>query len=128
MKICRFLTKREVLAFHLEQIREHGGATGIRDEGLLESALARPENLAAYGEPDLFDLAASYSFGLARHHPFVDGNKRTAFMAAYTFLGLNGQRLIAPEPDAALTFWRLAAGELSESELAAWFRLNSEPR
>lgn len=128
MKLCRFLSKREVLAIHLEQIREHGGATGIRDEGLLESALARPENLASYGEPHLFDLAATYSFGIAKNHPFVDGNKRTAFMAAYTFLGLNGQQLIATEVDAALVYWRLAAGEVSESELAAWFRLNSEAR
>ena len=114
-----------VLIFHDLQITEHGGAAGLRDEGALRSALARPENLAAYGDPDLFDLAAAYAKGIVQNHPFVDGNKRTAFVVATSFLDLNGQELTAPEAEAALIFLRLAAGELSEPELAEWLRQNS---
>ena len=116
-----------VLIFHDLQIAEHGGASGVRDEGGLHSALARPENLAAYGDPDLFDLAAAYAKDIVQNHPFVDGNKRTAFVVATSFLDLNGQELSAPEADAALVFLRLAAGELSEPELAEWLRRNSSP-
>jgi len=116
-----------VLIFHDLQIAEHGGASGVRDEGGLRSALARPENLAAYGDPDLFDLAAAYAKGIVQNHPFVDGNKRTAFVVATSFLDLNGQELSAPEAEAALVFLRLAAGELSESELSVWLRQNSSP-
>ena len=116
-----------VLIFHDLQISEHGGAEGIRDEGGLHSALARPENLAAYGEPDLFDLAAAYAVGIAQNHPSIDGNKRTAFVVAVTFLDLNGQLLEVSEADAAVTFLRLAAGETSEGELAEWLRKNSAP-
>ena len=93
----------------------------------LRSALARPENLAAYGEPDLHELAAAYASGISQNHPFVDGNKRTAFLVAATFLDLNGQELKAPEAEAAVVFLRLAAGEFSEAELAEWFRGNCEP-
>jgi death on curing protein len=114
-----------VLIFHDLQIAEHGGASGVRDEGGLRSALARPENFAADGDPDLFDLAASYAEGIVQNHPFVDGNKRTAFVVATSFLDLNGQELAAPEAEAALVFLRLAAGELSESELSVWLRQNS---
>lgn len=116
-----------VLIFHEEQIGEHGGASGLRDEGGLRSALARPENLAAYGEPDLFDLAAAYASGISQNHPFVDGNKRTAFVVATAFLDLNGQELKATEAEAAVVFLRLAAGEFSEVELAEWFRRNCDP-
>lgn len=116
-----------VLIFHEAQISEHGGAAGLRDEGGLRSALARPENLAAYGEPDLFDLAAAYARGITQNHPFVDGNKRTAFVVAVAFLDLNGQELTAPEAEAAVVFLRLAAGEFSEAELAEWFRRNANP-
>jgi len=116
-----------VLIFHELQISEHGGAAGLRDEGGLRSALARPENLAAYGEPDLFDLAAAYASGISQNHPFLDGNKRTAFVVAASFLDLNGQELKAAEAEAAVVFLRLAAGEFSEAELAEWFRRNSDP-
>jgi death on curing protein len=112
------------LAIHDEQLREHGGLAGVRDVGLLQSALARPENLAAYGTPDVAELAASFAFGIARNHPFNDGNKRTAYVVTELFLGLNGYDLIASDADAVLTFLALAAGELSEAELAHWIRQN----
>ena len=115
------------LIFHEAQITEHGGAAGLRDEGGLRSALARPENLAAYGEPELFDLAAAYARGISQNHPFVDGNKRTAFVVSAAFLDLNGQELNASEAEAAVIFLRLAAGEFSETELAEWFRRNATP-
>jgi death-on-curing protein len=121
----RWVRLGEATAIHAEQIAEHGGLEGIRDQGLLESAMARPENLAAYGEPDICDLAAAYAFGLARNHPFADGNKRTAFVASATFLILNGRDLIATEVSVVETILKLAAGELSEPELADWFRTNS---
>ena len=123
----RWVTRRIATAIHLKQIQRHGGGHGIRDEGMLESALARPQNLAACGEPTVFDLAASYAFGLARNHPFIDGNKRTAFVASVLFLRLNGQVFEAEQAEAALIFLRLAAGELSEAELAEWFRRHSAP-
>jgi death-on-curing protein len=116
-----------LLIFHDAQISEHGGAPGLREEGGLRSALARPENLAAYGDPDLFELAAAYAGGIARNHPFVDGNKRTAFVVSVAFLDLNGQELKASEAEAAVVFLRLAAGEFSEAELAEWFRRNASP-
>lgn len=116
-----------VLVFHDLQIAEHGGAEGLRDEGGLRSALARPENLAAYGEPDLFDLAAAYARGIVQNHPLVDGNKRTAFVVAGAFLDLNGMELTASEAEAAVIFLRLAAGEFGEAELAAWLRQNTAP-
>ena len=100
---------------------------GLRDEGGLRSALARPENLIAYGEPDLFDLAAAYARGIVQNHPFVDGNKRTAFVVAVAFLDLNGHELTAPEAETAVVFIRLAAGEFSEAELAAWLKRNTTP-
>jgi death-on-curing protein len=111
---------------HGEQVSEHGGLQGVRDQGLLESALARPENLAAYGDPDVCDPAASYAFGLARNHPFADGNKRTAFVVSATFLLLNGRDLAATEVEVVETFLKLASGGLAEPDLAAWFRANSE--
>ncbi len=110
------------LAAHLEQLTEHGGGEGVRDSGMLESAMARPQNLVAYGDPDAAELAASYAFGIARNHPFVDGNKRTAAVVSETFLVVNGHELTATDAELVVTFLALAAGELSEGELADWFR------
>ena len=111
-------------ALHAEQLAEHGGGEGLRDAALLESAMARPQNLAAYGEPDIADLAASYAFGIARNHPFVDGNKRTAAVVSETFLVLNGCRLEVGDAEMVVAFLSLAAGELSEAEMADWSRLH----
>ena len=111
-----------VQAIHDRQLAEHGGAEGIRDRGALESALARPQNLAAYGEPDAAALAAAYAFGIARNHPFVDGNKRSAWVIARLFLAANNRKLTFDRDDATKTVQILAAGELSEEKLADWFR------
>jgi death-on-curing protein len=112
-----------VAAIHERQIAEHGGGTGIRDEGLLLSALARPENLYAYGDNvDIASLAASYAFGIAKNHPFVDGNKRTALVVMRTFLALNGASFEATPEDKYLMILRLAEGAITEEELAAWIR------
>ena len=121
----RWVSRRAVEAIHLRQIQRHGGGQGVRDIGLLESALARPEQLAHYSEPDIFDLAAAYAFGLARNHPFVDGNKRTAFVVSTTFLGYNGFGFAGDKAESVVVFLKLAAGEMSEAELAGWFRANS---
>lgn len=117
-----------VLAIHDEQLAEHGGATGVRDVDGLESALARAANLASYGNPDVAALAASYAFGIARNHPFVDGNKRTAYVVAELFLALNGMGLIASDASAVLNMLALASGEIGEDEFAAWLRDNIRPR
>lgn len=117
-----------ILAAHDDQLAEHGGGVGVRDLGLLESALARPLNLHSYGEPSLAKLAAAYAFGIARNHPFVDGNKRTALVAAEGFLGLNGVDLTADDIEAVRVFLALAAGEVSEEELAVWIDRNSRKR
>lgn len=111
-----------VLALHDEQIAEHGGLSGIRDPALVESALARPLNLAAYGELDAADLAAAYAFGLARNHPFADGNKRSAAVVALTFLLLNDVAFEITEAELVVMTMALAAGDLSEEEVARWFR------
>lgn len=110
------------LAAHREQLAEHGGADGVRDTGLFESAMSRPQNLAAYGEPDAAALTASYAFGLARNHPFIDGNKRTAAVVSEAFLILNGYSIAASDAEVVVTFLALAAGELGEDELADWLR------
>ena len=112
-------------AVHDEQLGEHGGAAGLRDVGLLESALARPMQLAAYGEPDAAALAAAYGFGLAKNHPYVDGNKRTAFVAVELFLMLNGWELAASDADCVIAMMHLAAGDRSEEQFADWLRVNS---
>jgi death-on-curing protein len=119
-----WLLEETIRAVHSRQISEHGGSPGMRDEGLLLSALARPQNLAAYGDPPpgLAALAASYAFGIARNHPFVDGNKRVALVAARTFLIINGADLEASQEEKYVTFLRLAEGALSEDELAEWIR------
>ena len=120
-----WLMREVVEAIHDEQIAWHGGVDGIRDGGLLESAIARPRNLAAYGDPNLPDLAASLGYGLARNHPFLDGNKRTAFVAVEAFLLLNGLALTASDADCVLTIERLAEGSLSEEGFAAWIRAHA---
>lgn len=119
-----WLLEETVRAVHSRQISEHGGRPGIRDEGLLLSALARPQNLSVYEDPppDLAALAASYAFGIARNHPFIDGNKRVALVAARTFLLINDADLEATQEEKYLTFLRLAEGSLSEDELAEWIR------
>ncbi|MEI6417458.1 MAG: type II toxin-antitoxin system death-on-curing family toxin [Sphingomonadales bacterium] len=116
---------RVALAIHDEQLAEHGGAGGVRDAGAFESAMARPVNLAAYGQPDVAALAAAYGFGLARNHAFVDGNKRTAYVVAETFLALNGFILTSSDADSIMTFLALAAGDMTEAALADWFRTNA---
>lgn len=117
-----------ILAVHDEQLAEHGGAVGLRDEGLLDSALARPLHLDAYGQPDVADLAAAYGVGLAKNHAFIDGNKRTAFVAMELFLVLNGHELLASDADCVLTMLAVAAGELDEPAFAAWIREKSVRR
>ena len=114
-----------LLPVHEEQLAEHGGASGIRDQGLFESALARPANMAAYDTPDACALAASYAVGLAKNHPFVDGNKRTAYVAMELFLALNGLTLTADDASCVITMLAVAASEMSEQELAAWLRMNT---
>lgn len=118
----RWIDRRLLVLLHDESLAMHGGASGLRDAGLLDSALARPLNLVAYGDPDLAELAASYAFGLAQNHPFVDGNKRAAFMAAGLFLGLNGHRLTASQAEATVAVFGLASGEIDEPTFAAWLR------
>lgn len=121
-----WIDRRLLVILHDESLAEHGGASGLRDEGLLESALARPLNLAAYGEPDLAELAAAYGVGLAKNHAFVDGNKRAAFLAVGLFLRLNGHRLTATQADATITMLGVAAGEINEADFAKWLREHSE--
>lgn len=127
-EVARWIDKRVLLLLHDESLAEHGGLPGVRDEGLLESALARPKNLAAYGHPDLADLAAAYGAGLAQNHPFADGNKRAAFLSVGLFLALNGHRLVASQLDATQTMFALAAGDLDEAGLADWIRRHLGPR
>lgn len=122
----RWVDKTALILLHDESLAEHGGAAGMRDEGLFESALARPENLAAYETPDFAALAAAYGVGLAKNHPFVDGNKRAAFLAVGLFLALNGHRLCATQIDATTAMLAVAAGQMSESDFAEWIRQNSK--
>ena len=114
-------------AAHREQLAEHGGGEGTRDAGALESAMARPRQRAAYEAPDAFDLAAAYAFGIARNHPFVDGNKRTAAVVSETFLVLNGWQLTASDAELVVAFVAVAAGELSEADLTQWLRDHITP-
>lgn len=127
MTEVKWLDQESVLAMHARQLAEHGGGEGVRDSGLLESALQRPQNKAAYETPDLFELAAAYAYGIARNHPFIDGNKRTALVASRTFLLINGYQITAPKEDRLATFLALASGELTEEGLAVWFRKWSTP-
>lgn len=118
----RWIDKQALLLLHGESLAEHGGAAGIRDEGLLDSALARAQNLAAYESPDFASLAAAYGSGISQNHPFVDGNKRASFLSVGLFLALNGYRLAATQTEATITILSLAAGELDEAAFAEWLR------
>jgi death-on-curing protein len=124
VKTWIWVETRDVLAIHEAQLSEHGGAEGVRDQGALESALARPLNLAAYGEPDAAALAAAYGFGIAKNHPFVDGNKRTAFVTFEFFLELNGYSLTADDVQCVVIMLAVADSTSSEAELAGWIRRN----
>ena len=126
MKEPEWVLRETVLTLHEQSLAQFGGLAGIRDEGLLDSALGRPQNLFAYGKPTLFALAASYAFGLAKNYLFIDGNKRTAFVTAVLFLELNGRRFSAEEADAAVRTLALAAGEMTEAEYEAWLKANSK--
>ena len=124
----KWMKRAWVDAIQADQIRQHGGSPGVRDEGMIESALARPRNLFAYEEPDLARLAAAYAYGLGRNHGFIDGNKRIAFQTMFVFLGINGWRLVAEEPEVVRVMLDVAAGAMSEADLAAWVRDYLEPR
>jgi death-on-curing protein len=123
-----FILLQAVLHAHTRQIELHGGSYGVRDMGMLEPALARPKNLFAYEQATIPAMAAACTFGIVRNHPFVDGNKRVGFIAGVLFLRLNGHDFTAAEAEVVLTILRLAAGEIGEPELAAWFATNSRPR
>lgn len=123
----RWVDKRVLLLLHDESLAEHGGASGLRDAGLLDSALARPLNLALYESPDVAQLAAAYGVGLARNHPFVDGNMRADFLAVGLFLARNGYRLVATQVDATLTMLGVAAGDIAEDAFAGWLRDYIQP-
>jgi death-on-curing protein len=125
VKEPQWVLRETALALQERLLAEFGGLGGLRDEGLLESALARPQQLFAYGKPSLFDLAAAYAFGLVRNHPFLDGNKRIGFTTAVVFLELNSYRFAASEVDATIQTLALAAGELDEADYAAWLKANS---
>ena len=120
--MTRWVALSAVLAIHEEQLAEHGGLDGIRDRGLLESALHRPRDLQSYGQPDLADLAAAYAFGIARNHPFLDGNKRTSAVVTRLFLRLNGHDLDATQAERLAIWLALGAGETTEQALAGWMR------
>ncbi|MFM7331758.1 MAG: type II toxin-antitoxin system death-on-curing family toxin [Brachymonas sp.] len=122
-----WLHREVMLAVHDEQLAEHGGQFGVRDMALFDSALARPQQVATYGEPTLARLAASYGYGIARNHPFLDGNKRTAFVAVELFLMVNGHRLAADDASCVLTMLDVAAGEISEEEFVQWIEAHLAP-
>ncbi len=124
----RWLSRKAVDAMHFDLLRAFGGQQGVRDDGAIESALARPRNKAAYEEPSLFDLAAAYTFGLAKNHGYTDGNKRVALAAGATFLHANGIDFIVDEQEAVVAIHSLCEDEIDEPTLAAWFRENSAPR
>jgi death-on-curing protein len=126
MKEPYWLTREECLALHEMMVAQYGGTLGLRDEGMLESALGKPKNLFAYGDPTLADLAASYALGIVKNHPFLDGNKRTGFMMGAGFLERNGYEFFAEEADAAIRTLALAAGEMTEKAYAAWLEANSQ--
>ncbi len=128
MKAPKWLRVEVVLAMDDQLLAEHGGSAGVRDEKLLDSALTRPKNLLAYGKPSLFDLAAAYACGIIKNHPFVDGNKRTGFMAAFVFLGVNNVDFLASEPDVVLKTIAVAAGEMNEEAYAAWLKETSQTK
>lgn len=122
-----WINPRVLYAVHDEQLAEHGGGSGVRDAGLFNSAVNRPLQLANYGMPDVAELAAAYGYGIARNHPFIDGSKRTAFVAVEMFLMLNGFEFFAEDVDCAMTMLDVAAGDISEVDFAAWVRARSRP-
>lgn len=122
MKPPSWILKSVVLAIHAEQLSAHKGQPGVRDITLLESALMRPQNLYAYQSPTIFELASSYAYGIIKNHPFIDGNKRSAFVVSLLFLELNGYELIASREEMVTTFLKLANSSLTEQELAIWFK------
>jgi death on curing protein len=124
----RWVNRQVLLLLHEESLAEHGGGSGLRDEGLLDSALARPLNLALYQQPDVADLAASYGVALAKNHAFVDGNKRVAFLAVGLFLAMNGYQLKSTQADATLTVLSVAAGDMDQIAFAQWIRTHIKPR
>lgn len=128
MSNWRWIDGRTLMLLHDESLAEHGGAPGLRDEGLLQSALAWPLNLVVHGTPDFAELAAAYGGGLAKNHPFIDGNKRAAFLAVGLFLALNGQRLVATQVDATLTMLDVAASAIDEPAFAQWIRAHVQQR
>jgi death-on-curing protein len=128
MSQFRWIDKQLLVMLHDESLAFNGGASGIRDEGLLDSQLNRAINLAIYGSPDFAELAAAYGVGLAKNHAFVDGNKRAAFLSVGLFLGLNGYKLKATQVDATLTMLAVAGGEMDEQNFAEWIRKNTVPR
>jgi death-on-curing protein len=128
MSDWKWINRQVLLLLHDESLAEHGGATGLRDEGLLDSALARPVNLALYTQPDVASLAASYGVGLAKNHPFIDGNKRAAFLSVGLFLAINGYSLRTSQADATLTVLEVAAGDMDEAAFAQWIRSRLEAR
>ena len=117
-----WLTREAVLAIHAQLLARFGGSAGIREDNMLESALAKPRQLHAYGQPNVYEMAAAYAFGIVKNHPFVDGNKRAGFVAAYTFLGINGFDFTAPEEEAVIFTRGLAAGEITLEEYALWLQ------
>ena len=122
-----WLETAAVTRAHLDHLAEHGGGLGLRDDGLLDSALARAKNLHAYGETDLVKLATAYASGVVRNHPFIDGNKRTGFLAAYVFLLVNGREIVATEADVVVTMLALAAGEMTDAAFESWLRASVAP-
>lgn len=128
MHSWNWVDKQLLVTLHDESLAMHGGASGIRDEGLLDSALNRAPNLALYGKPNIAELAAAYGFGLAKNHAFVDGNKRVAFLSVGLFLGLNGYQLKATQVEATLTILALASGDMNEADFAIWIQKNAVKR
>ena len=128
MTAWKWINRAVLIAVHDMQLAEHGGGAGLRDNNLLESALAKPQNLAAYGAPDAAALAAAYGYGISRNHAFVDGNKRTGLVAAELFLGLNGWQLLVTDSDCVLTMLAVAAGDITEEEFATWIRAHANKK
>jgi death-on-curing protein len=125
MQNWKWIDKQLLMVLHDESLVLHGGAAGVRDDGLLDSALSRPKNLALYGEPDFAELTASYAVGLVKNHAFIDGNKRAAFLSVGLFLGINKYRLVATQVDATLMITGIASSEMAEADFASWIRSNS---
>ena len=128
MTAWKWINRAVLIAVHDMQLAEHGGGAGLRDNNLLESALAKPQNLAVYGAPDAAALAAAYGYGISRNHAFVDGNKRTGLVAAELFLGLNGWQLLVTDSDCVLTMLAVAAGDITEEEFATWIRAHASKK